>query len=118
LNDVFGDKLFPQSNQYYLSFSNGYMVVASTENELTAYLNRLTNSRPSSFSNLAKNLSDPCHISIWGNMSLICRTQNYSPIQPAGLARKYPDFFAKWKFGIHLTGGENLWFYHVVFDKK
>jgi hypothetical protein len=118
LNDIFGDKLFPQSNQYYISFSNGYMIVADTEAELTGYLNRLTKNQSSNFSNLAKNLSDPCHVSILGNINMICQSQDYSPIRPAGFAEKYPDFFSKWKFGIHLTGEENLLFYHVVFGKK
>lgn len=118
LNDIFGDKFFPQSDHYFLTFFNDYLVISEKEDELMSYMNRLTNAKSSDFMNLSKNLSDPCHVSLLGNIGLVYETQDYSSVQLAGLAEKYPEFFAKWKLGIHLTKEENLLFYHIVFAKK
>jgi hypothetical protein len=118
LSDVVGSAFFPESPQYYLSFSEDYLVVSPDEYVLVNYLSSIGKKQSSEFSNLTENLSDPCHIAILGNLEMIAHAGHNSPLKLSGKAAEYPVFFGKWRIGVHFTNQENLLFYHIVFGKK
>lgn len=118
LNDVFCGKFFPENPNNYLSFFNDYLIVSQDEQALNLYLQNLSQPQSESFSQLAKNLGDECHVALLGDIDLIDQT-TASPLELGGVLAKYPVFFSEWKFGVHITNSEkDLVFYHIVLGKK